>query len=123
MHAEDEYNDAKMYISRPVTFGSMMYQRLEQILVRMNLENLHKDIRGNYIKSPYNFYIFGSLDGKEYKLLQGGETIVSYLNDISLRRMFVDCKFFIFAYVCTHEQVEMLGIEAVVKPKFIKTMR
>ena len=119
MHAEDVSNDAKMYISRPVTFGSMEYKRLEQILIRANLKNINDSREG----SPISAYVFGSLDGKEYKLIQGGETSSLYINDISLRRCFTDCKFFIFAYVCTHDIVEFIKMEVVVKPKFVKTLR
>lgn len=119
MHAEDVSNDAKMYISRPVTFNSMEYKRLEQILIRANLKN----IKNSQVGSPIYAYVFGSLDGKEYKLIQGGETSSSYINDISLRRCFTDCKFFIFAYVCTHDIVEFIKMEVVVKPKFVKTLR
>lgn len=123
MHAEEDYTDVKLAISKPITFGTMIYKRIEQLLMRMFLKNVTKNIGGVVPTSKMQVFIFGSLDGNEYRLLQGGELTKEYINDLSLRRVFVDCKYFIIAYSTKHEFVEMLAFEAVVKPKFTKTLR
>jgi hypothetical protein len=117
MHKEDDFSDLKLFVSRPISFGSDYYKRIEHFVSRIRVEQ-----SGATVLST-KFYLYGSIDGFEYKIIQGGEISDNSLQDQEIRRCFVDFKYLIIVIGFNHENCELVGFESEVKEKFKTKLR
>lgn len=120
MHSENNFADLKLFVSRPITFGSTYYKRMEHFVSRLRMEQLRQS--GQTVLST-KFYLYGSINGFEYKLLQGGEISDNNLQDQEIRRCFVDFKYLIIVLGFNHEYCEVIGFESEIKEKFKTKLR
>jgi hypothetical protein len=117
MHDEDDFTDLKLFVSRPISFGSDYYKRIEHFVSRFRVEQSGETVL------PTKFYLYGSIDGFEYKIIQGGEISDNMLQDQEIRRCFVSFKYLIIVLGFNHENCEVVGFESEVKEKFKTKLR
>ncbi|RKX64793.1 MAG: hypothetical protein DRP42_05835, partial [Tenericutes bacterium] len=110
IESDDENNERDCFIqTRPFSFKTNSYKRIKRLIMRLR-STPHQKGKNHFL------LLYGSVNGSEYKLLQGIDTSSYSLSQMLLRQAWVSCRYFIIVWGVKSSDavVEGLEVEAVI---------
>lgn len=107
-----------LIVTQPIKFNDFSLKSIDRIVARLSA-----DIYSNTFK--YGFYLYGSLNGQDWALINGVQGSVSNIKytDLLISKSRTTAKFYIIVLVGTASEATISHFEADILPKYTKKLR
>lgn len=119
-----------LYQSRPFSLQTMSFKKIEHIVTRIYarvtryIVNISEDTQDYRYENKFtSMYLFGSIDGQEYRLVGGGYSQNTIVTDILWRKTYVSCRYFIVVITVDAKDVMLNRIDFEAVMKFANKIR